>query len=138
MGGCILSKPHVFFLSREVHDHFCAHWALPLAACFGAPTWVIIEAHQSTRSVSRDQTALTEQAYLFGLLTCPAQVRRSWLSVRLFYLLTVGLGLAGLALGTVLTFCGFGRFCLGLRRLAGGILRLREKRVFNDDGISNR
>jgi hypothetical protein len=50
-------------------------------------------------------------------------------------LLTVGLGLTGLTLGTVLIFCGFGHFCLGLRRLLGRVLRLREIRTLNDRGI---
>ena len=85
--------------------------------------------------------------YVLGLLTCLAQVRRPrpqipvilsssfWLGARLFYLLAVGLGLAGLTLGTVLIFGGFGHFCLGLRRLLGGVVRLREMRVLNDRGI---
>ena len=78
--------------------------------------------------------------YLLGLLTCLAQVRRPpllsfCLGLRLFYLLTVGLGLASLTLGTVLIFGGFGHFCLGLRRLRGGVMRLREMRVLNDRGI---
>ena len=58
-----------------------------------------------------------------------------WLGVRLFYLLTVVLGLAGLTLDTVLIFCAFGRFCLGLRSLPWGVLRLREIKVLNDRGI---
>jgi hypothetical protein len=83
-----------------------------------------------------------KQTYLRGLLfTRLAQVRRPRpgvlvildgalfrLGVRPFYLLTVGLGLAVLTGGTVVVFCSFGRFGLGLRRLLGGILSLRGRR----------
>ena len=47
------------------------------------------------------------------------------LVVRFVYLLMVGLGLAVLARGTVIVFCGFGCLCLSSRRLLGGILSLR-------------
>lgn len=60
-----------------------------------------------------------------------------WLGVRLLYLLTVGPSLTGLAWGTVIIFLGFGYFCLGLRRLLGRILRLREIRVFSDLYLEN-
>jgi hypothetical protein len=60
-----------------------------------------------------------------------------WFSVRPFYLLTVGPGLGGLAWGTVVIFYGFGYFCLGLRRLLGRILRLRDIRVLSDLYLKN-
>lgn len=77
--------------------------------------------------------------YLPGLLTGLAQFRRPrlgiplilqsaffWLVVRFIYLLMVGLGLAALARGTIIVFCGFGCLCLSLRCLLGGILSLRS------------
>lgn len=80
----------------------------------------------------------SDRTYLSSLLTRLAQVRRPRLGillvlksalfrpgVRLFYLLTGGLGPAVLTRGTVVVFCGFGRFGLSLRRLLRGILGLR-------------
>ena len=76
---------------------------------------------------------------LSGLLTRLAQICRPrlgipsilesalfWLVVRFVYLLMVSLGLAALARGTAIVFCGFGCLCLGLRRLLGRILSLRK------------
>ena len=49
-----------------------------------------------------------------------------WLFVRFVYLLRVSLGLAALARGTVVVFCGLGCLCLGLCRLLGRVLSLRK------------
>jgi hypothetical protein len=80
-----------------------------------------------------------QETYLPGLLTRLAQICRPrlgiplilesalfWLVVRFVYLLMVSLGLAALARGTVIVFCGFGCLCLCLRRLLGRILSLRK------------
>jgi hypothetical protein len=118
-----------------VHDHFECSLGITTCSLLWRTNLSYQRHHSQLGRFPEIKTNSWEQ-YLLGLLTCLAQVRRPiWLGVRLFYLLTVGLGLAGLTLGSVLIFCGFGLFCLGLRRLAGGILRLRDRRVLNDRGI---
>ena len=131
---------------REVRDHFKCSLGITTCSLLWHTRLSYQRYHSQLGRFPEIKTGLWEQ-YLLGLLTCLTQVRRPrrqilvilsssfWLRVRLFYLLTVGLGLAGLTLGTVLIFGGFGHFCLGLRRLPGGVLRLREMRVLNDRGI---